>query len=95
MRNVTVLVPRKQLYHTCNKLSIHEYSTVFLKNVTHVDMGMGFTVYLHLLIPHNPLVCQTDQSRKLYDSYLLRSLYIVRLLAHLSTTSLVVTHHDV
>jgi len=62
MRNVTVLVPRKQRYHTCNKLSIHEYSTVFSKNVTLVDMGVGFTVYLHLFLPRNPLVCQTDQS---------------------------------
>jgi len=69
MRNVTVLVPRKLCCHTCNKPGIHEYSTVFSKNVTHVDIGVRFTMYLHLLLPHNPLVCQTDQSWELCDSY--------------------------
>jgi hypothetical protein len=61
---MTVLVPRKQCCHTCTKLSIHEYITVFSKNVTHVDIGVGFTMYLHLLLPYNALVCQTDQSWK-------------------------------
>jgi hypothetical protein len=73
MSNATVLVPRKQPYQACNKLSIHEYSTVVSKNVTLVDMGVGFALYLHLFLPHSSLVYQTDQSWKMYDSYLLRS----------------------